>query len=166
MSGRIEKAKTQIAELCHDKSIGAILEVLEIIEKYNSIDGKRLMEFAVDDLQADALRLTSLNFYLDTLAAALSGDATNAENVRRFQYSSTWVRLKKTEKNDKGAPVSDGVCDNMAEEAIAGYRLSEMDARKKADMMKAAVNSSQEVVNMLKKVVERLMMQGPGNNVL
>jgi hypothetical protein len=113
------------------------------------------MEFAVDDLQADALKLCSLNFYLGTMASNLEADFVQATNKRRYQEANIWNQTKKNNPDMKLGEV-----DKVAEESLAIYRIDEGEKQRKMMIMRQAVESVSEVVNMLKKVCERLLIQG------
>lgn len=157
---RLEQAKADIQKIYEDNDLMVVMEVMDIINKYTTATGKSIMESSIDELQADALRLVSLNFHLATLASNLEADAVQSVNRRRYQEANIWNTTKQKNPNMKL-----GECDKVAEESLHIYRADEAEKQRRAGIMRAAVNSNQEVVNMLKKVVERLLMQGPQSSL-
>jgi hypothetical protein len=152
---RLAEAKADIEKIYKDNSLMVVLDVMGIINKYTEIEGKALMEFSVDTLQADALKLCALNFHLGTLASNLEADFVQASNKRKYQEANIWNQTKKNNPEMKLGEV-----DKVAEESLAVYRMDEGEKQRKMMIMRQACISVSEVVNMLKKVVERLLWQG------
>jgi hypothetical protein len=155
MGTRLEEAKLEIEKIYKDNKLVIVFDVMEIINKYTSIEGKQIMEADVDTLQADAIKLCALNFHLGTLASNLEADFTQATNRRKYQEANIWTTTKKNNPDMKLGEV-----DKVAEEGLSAYRMSEAEAQRSALIMRQAVESVYEVVNMLKKIVERLMYEG------
>jgi len=152
---RLAKAKVELQKIYEDHGMNMVLEAMDIINKYSSFTSKELINFTIDELQTDAMRLTSLNFYLSSLSANLEADAVNAYNARKYHEANNWGTYKREDPKAK-----QGELDKKAEESIHKYRNTEAEAQRKSKIMSAAVGSVQEVVNMLKKVVERIMWEG------
>ena len=158
---RLAKAKVELQKIYEDHGMNMVLEAMDIINKYSSFTSKELINFTIDELQTDALRLTSLNFYLSSLSANLEADAVGAYNARKYHEANNWGSFRKSHEKAK-----QGEIDMLAEESIGKYRSSAAEAQRKSKIMSAAVGSVQEVVNMLKKVVERIMWEGQaGKNI-
>ena len=152
---RLAEAKADIEKVYKDNNLMVVFDVMDIINKYTAIEGKTLMECDVDTLQADALKLCSLNFFLGTLASNLEGDFVQASNKRKYQEANIW---NQTKKNNDGMKL--GEVDKVAEEALAVWRMDEGEKQRKMMIMRQACESVSEVVNMLKKCVERLLWEG------
>jgi len=154
------QAKKDIEEIYKAHDMRVVSEVMEIISKYESADGKALMEYALDDLQADSLKLCSFNFTLGTFASNLEADSQKATNMRRFKEAEMFCNEK---QNDPKATIAH--LEKLAEVRMVSYRMNEVEAQRKAMIMREAVKATSEMVNMLKKVVERLMWQGNQSNL-
>jgi hypothetical protein len=158
MNSRLQEAKADIEKIYKDNNLMVVFEVMEIINKYTTVEGKTLLESSVDTLQADALKLCAFNFHLGTLASNLEADFVQATNRRKYQEANLWNQTKKNNPDMKLGEV-----DHVAEESLAVYRADEGEKQRKAMIMRQAVLSVSEVVNMLKKVVERILIEGPKN---
>jgi len=158
--GRLQEVKKEIEQIYNDNGLMSVMEAMDIIDKYTGVDAAKLMECSIDSLQADALKLCSFNCYLTTIASDLESNFVKATNNRKFQEANQWMTIKAATPAMKLGEV-----DKHAESGIALYRQEEASKQKKAMIMRSAVESIQEVVQMLKKVVERLLMQGPMANI-
>lgn len=141
----------------HSRTYEVLLEAMDIVAKYDKATRGALLECGIEELQTDAMRLTALNFYIGTLASGLEVDAQIAENVRKY-----WEARIYLDKAD-GRRVDD--IKREAEVGITQYRSIEAEALRRAKMVCKASESIVEMVNMLKKVCERILAQGMGHNV-
>jgi len=160
MGLNLEEAKKDIHEIYKNNDMSVVFEVMDIIKTYESADGKALMEYAIDSLQADSLKLCGYNFHLGTLASNLEADYQKAVNMRKYQEANIFCTEKANDPKRSAAELS-----KVAEAGLAKWRQNECEAQRKAMIMRQAVQSVQEMVNMLKKVVERLLYQGPSSNM-
>jgi len=160
MSARLEQARKDIEMVYKDNNLTALMEAMEIVKKYEGATGESIRDSSIDELQADTVRLVSLNFYLQTLASNLDSDAQKAVNVRKFQDASIFCQEK-----EKDPKMTLGHLEKVAEVGIASYRQAECEAQRRAMIMKQTCVAVQEQVNVLKKVVERLMWQGPSSTL-
>lgn len=154
MSG-YEGAKKIIADLYTAEDMAVVLDVMKIVNKYQSEEGRKIMESQIATLQEDGMKLVALNFYLTTLASNAEADLVKATSIRKYQYSKHWVNMK--EDNPK---LAQGALDQMAEVKIIEERKVEVEAQRKAKLLRSASDSATEISNMLKKVVERLLVEG------
>jgi len=157
---RLEEAKKEIEKIYTDNGLMVVIEAMDIIEKYTGIDAAKLMESSVDSLQADALKLCSFNCYLATMASNLESDFVQATNRRKYQEANQFVNIKASDTSLKIGEV-----ERHAEVAISVYRQDEAEKQRRAMIMRSAVESVLEVVQMLKKCVERILMQGPSDKI-
>lgn len=155
MSERIIEAQNYVSNIFKTNGMDCVLEAMEIVNKYATDEGRASMENDINGLQNDSIKLVALSFYLGTIASNLESDAIQAANIRKFQYSNVWVKFKK--ENEK---ITQGALDQMAEIEIKQFREDEVEKERRASIIRAALNSTIEIVNMLKKVVERLLVQG------
>jgi len=159
---RLEDAKQELKQTYEKHGVEIVIEAMEIIGKYSGQGIKELVENAkIDDLQSDALRLTALNFYLSSIASNLDATAGQAVNRRKFNEAFKWDEIRKEDLK-----IKQGEVDKKAEIAIETFRYQETEALRKAKIVSAAVESIIEMVNMLKKVVERIMWEGPAGGKL
>ena len=157
---RIEKARQEIEKVYQDNDLQVVVDVMDIIKKYTSMEGKGLMEFAVDELQQDSLKLCAYNFTLGTLASNYESDWQKAVNVRKFKEAEMFCAEKEADPKKSVAHL-----EAIAQRNGFPYRAQEGEAQRRAMIIRQAVSSVQEMVNMLKKVVERLMWQGNSTNL-
>jgi len=163
---RIQQAKARLEKAYQEvEETDAVSEAIEIVSKYATVDGKAILDFAIDDIQADFLKLASINMFVNSLWAEAVYQATQSTNKRRWHHSTNWSQNKQNQKGPKGAPISDKYCDAITEQSIYAYREDEAAKQRKAMLLQSAVNSVQEVINALKKVGDRLVAQGPLNNL-
>ena len=155
MSERMIEAQNYVSNIFKTNGMDIALEALDIVNKYATDAGKQVLEYDISTLQEDSMRLVSIGFYLATIASNLDADAVRAANYRKYLYSSEWIKSK--QENEK---ITAGACDNLAEVKIKSAREDEVEKQKRASIIRAALDSSIEVVNMLKKVTERLLIQG------
>ena len=157
---RLDAAKIELTKVYNDTGLQLVLEAMDIVNKYAGSTTEDLSKWGLDELQADAIKLTALNFYLGATGANLSSEASRRTNMRKYKEASNWTNIKKNNPSLKLGEV-----DKQAEEAIHIYRSEETEAFRKADIMKVACDSIVEVVNMIKKIVERIMWQGPSGKI-
>ena len=153
-----EETRKLLEDAYKESSLDIISEIIAITKKYEGIEGAGLLECGIDDLQADALRLVSMNIHIGTLAGILEADALRAENIRKFKDAEVYLVAK-----DEGGTVEE--LKRRAEVGVAPYRQREVDTLRKAKIMRQTVDSVSEMVNMLKKIVERMMWEGPSSNL-
>jgi len=152
---RLQNVKIELQKLYEYYNVEVVLEVMDIIDKYSDVTSKELLNFTADELQADSLRLTVLNFYLSSLSGNLDADAVQACNQRKYHLANNWANLRENQIKSK-----QGEIDMLAEKSIGVYRKAEGEAQRKSKIVSSAVSSIIEIVNMLKKIVERIMVEG------
>jgi hypothetical protein len=150
---RIIEAQKYVADIFKTNSMEIALEALSIVNKYASTEGQKAMEFDINTLQEDSIKLVAITFYLGTIASNLDADAAHASNRRKYEYSSEWIKAKK--ENEK---ITAGACDQIAEIKCKSFRDDEVEKEKRASIIKAALDSSIKISDMLKKIVERLLI--------
>jgi hypothetical protein len=152
---RMVEIQKYVSDIFQTNGMAIALEAGDLINKYSSLSGQQVMEFDVGTLQADSMKLVALNFYLSTISANLEAEAQRAENIRKYEYSSEWLKAKK--ENEK---ITAGACDAIAEVKIKTLKDNEIEADKKASMMRIIANSCLETTQMLKKICEQLLITG------
>ena len=157
MSEIIKKAKEELEQAYEATGIGIINEALAIIFKYQSLSPSD-PDFGIEEMQRDSIILTSVNFTLHTYTVKYEAEAD------RKKAQSKMARAQKFNGHKIIDPkMSDKKCENLveAEEEMYAIVLAEIEARKVAKYLDVAWQRSVDVVNMLKKIVERAMWQGP-----
>jgi hypothetical protein len=152
----IKNAKKELQEAYKQSGVLIINEALEIIDKYQTTEEGSLPEFGIKMMQEDAMVLTALNFTLQSYWIQYEAEADKAKAKIKFEKARQFNLLKKsdTKKSDK-------VCEYEADEATYQFILEEIDKRKASRYLDVAWQRTVDVVNMLKKMVERAMWQGP-----
>ena len=148
-------ARDKLVEAYEENGLQFIAEALSIVDKYLNLSDKDLGSYTIDEMQSDSLRLTSLNFYLSSSAANFEADSLSAYNRRKFKEAANWCKYRSDCPKAK-----QGEIDMLAEESIEKFRADEVEVIRRFKITAAAVSSIIEIVNMLKKSVERIMWEG------
>ena len=155
MSSIIEKAKEELTQAYEATGISIINEALNIIFKYQTMSPAD-PDYSIEEMQRDSIVLTSLNFTLNTYTVKYEAEADRKKAESKFQRAHEFNVAKMNDPK-----LSDKKCENIAEEKIYPNILEEIEARKTAKYLGVAWERTVDVVNMLKKIVERTMWQGP-----
>jgi len=160
MSERLKNARKELENIYKDNDLQVVMEVMTIVNKYADISSQKLLEYDVDELQADTVKLCAMNFYLMTLTSNLEANYVVASNKRKYQEANIWTNVK-----EQSGKMTNGEVSKRAEVGLIAYRHNEADALRKYKIVEAATKAVIEVVNALKKTVERILWQGPSKQV-
>jgi len=155
MSERIKKAKEELTKAYEVTGISIINEALDIIFKYQTMSPTD-PDFSIEEMQRDSIVLTSINFTLHTYTVKYEAEADRKKSEVKFERAREFNAQKVIDPK-----MSDKKCEYIAEEKIYETIKQEIEARKTARYLDVAWQRAVDVVNMLKKIVERSMWQGP-----
>ena len=151
----VREAEKLVHDIYRKEEQLTVIEAMGIINKYTTVTGQTLMECSIDEVQADSVKLVALNFHIGTITSDLEYRARQAYNVRKYQFAKNWVKFK-----EELPKATQGYIDNQSEVMVQIYRQDEAARERQAKIMRQAHDSIIETVNILKKVVEKLLVQG------
>ena len=155
--GVVKKAKAELEKAYEESGILVISDALNIIGKYQEVDEVTGMmpEFSINAMQEDALRLTALNFTIHSYLVEHDANSGRAKAKVKYEKARQFNLIKKADIKK-----SDRRCENEAEEGVYQFVLDDIEKRKVSQYLDIASQRIIDMVNMLKKTVERVMWQG------
>jgi len=151
-----EQAKQDLEKAYQESGVMIIKDGLDVITKYQEVDESgSIQEFGIDEMQNDAIRLTALCFTIHSLMVEFEATWAKAKAKTKFERAHQFNLLKQADIKK-----SDGRCENEAEEAIYQYVLEEINSKKAMQYLDIAWQRMVDMVNVLKKSVEKRMWQG------
>lgn len=156
MSEYTKKAREDIRKAYEESGLGVLQEVLAVFEKYQDVNETGMLpEYGIEEMQNDALHLTALTFTVHTFYIRYEAEASRAKARIKYERAKQFnaIKVSDTGKSDKRA-------ENEAEEGVYQYVLEEIEKQKIAGYIDVSWQRAVDLVNMLKKCVERMMWQG------
>lgn len=158
MSNRLEEIKKLTQTILEVNELQSAMEVMDIVNQYVGISPEALDNKTPSLLQADCVRLTGFGFHLGVILADYESKRGTIKNKIDQVYSTKFLEAKTI---DPKRTVDQ--CNAIALQEVSGLKEEEILAIRAVSIVDRVSKASIEVVNMLKKVVERLLLEKHNN---
>lgn len=158
MSNRLEEIKKLTQTILEVNELQSAMEVMDIVNQYVGISPETLDNKTPSILQADCVRLTGFGFHLGVILADYESKRGTIKNKIDQVYANKFLEAKTV---DPKRTVDQ--CNAIAEQEVFSLKEEEVLAIRAVSIVDRVSKASIEVVNMLKKVVERLLLEKHNN---